>query len=295
MRITFRTVHDGVNHVADAADQFVRTQQQVETGKRLLSPSDDPAGMMRVIDGRTELGAIDSYTRSGDTAIARLSVMDNIMSGIIDKLTSAKVAAAQASGDTASPNARATIAATLVGLRDGLVADFNSTFRGRALFGGAETTVQTYAKVAGTWTYQGDHAPVTVEVGRSRDVTIAVDGEAIVKGGDPNDLFTELDALIVAVQAADEPAITAGLAVLDRVFERTIRAQSLVGVDEKSIEDEQKRLTELRLAGQKRVSKDEDANMAAAITEMTQAQIAYEAALQSVGKASRVSLLDYMS
>ena len=295
MRITFRSLHDGVNAVSQAADQFIRSQQQVETGKRLLAPSDDPAAMMRVIEGKTDIAQVDSYTRSGDTAGSRLAYMDTILSDVVDKLTAAKVTAASARGTTADANARATIAASMQGLRDGLLSDFNSTFRGSALFSGTEGQTQGYAMVAGAWSYQGDATDVTVDVADGRSVTVALNGEAIAKGSDAADMFTEMDALIVAIQAADEAGMTAGMAALDRAFDRAIRTQSRVGVDEKSITDERARLTDLRLASLKRVGDDENADMAQAITEMTQAQTAYQAALQAVGAASRVSLLDYLS
>lgn len=294
MRITFRSLHDGVAAVSEAADQFIRSQQQVETGKRLLAPSDDPAGMMRVIEGKTDIARIDSYTRSGDTSGARLAFMDTILSDIVDKLTAAKVSAASARGTTADANARATIAASMQGLRDGLLSDINSTFRGSAVFSGTEVKQQSYVMVAGAWTYQGDSTDVTVDIGDNRSVTIGINGESIGRGSDATDLFTEMDKLIVAIQAADEAGMDAGMAALDRAFERAIRTQSRVGVDEKSIEDERGRLTDLRLASFKRVSDDENADLAQAVTEMTEAQTAYQAALQAVGSASRVSLLDYL-
>ena len=294
MRITFQTIHDGVKAVSTAADQFVRAQEQVETGKRLLAPSDDPAAMQRVIDGHNDLATIDSYRKSGDTAESRLAIVDTVLSDIVDKLIQAKTTTAAAMGTTADANARVTLASSLRGLRDGLLADMNSTFRGTYLFSGAETQTASYAQVAGVWTYQGDNAAVSVEIGKGRTATVALDGEAIARGSDPNDLFTEIDALMVAIQAADDAGMSAGMAALDRAFDRTIRTQSQVGVDQKGIEDEQLRLTDFRLASIKRVYKDERADLATAISEMTEAQTAYQAALQAVGSASRVSLLDYL-
>ena len=144
------------------------------------------------------------------------------------------------------------------------------------------------------WTYQGDQAPVMVEIGKGRDAAVTANGESFVRGSDATDLFTEMDTLIAAVQAGDATGIANGLAALGRAFDRAVRAQSQVGVDERGIGDEQHRLTEFRLASLKRVSKDEDANLAQAMTEMTEAQIAYQAALQAVATASKVSLLDYL-
>lgn len=294
MRVTFRAIDDGLAAINAAAEQFVRAQQQVETGKRLRVSSDDPGGMLRVIEGRTELGAIDAYTRASDTAGSRLAIMDTLLGDVVDKITESQVTAAAARGTTANQQSRNVLAAKLQGLRDGLVSDFNSTFRGIYLFGGSRSGVTPYAQVAGAWTYQGDQTPVTVDIGRNRSVTTSFNGQAIVQGGDATDLFSEMDALITAVQTGDEAGMASGMDALTRAFNRAVQAQSVVGVDELGIDEEKARLTDFRLASVKRISKDEDTNMVEAITEMTQADTAYRAALEAIGKASKVSLLDYL-
>ncbi|HWI16436.1 MAG TPA: flagellin [Vicinamibacterales bacterium] len=294
MRVTFRTVHDGVAAVNDASERFARAQEQVETGKRIHAPSDDPIAMRKVIEGRTEIAALDSYTRTGDSAAARLAAIDTTLGAMVDKLTAAGVAASGARGSAVTQNTRVAIASTLTGLRDALVADLNTMFQGTALFSGAESQTPAYAMVAGAWTYQGDQTTVSVEVSDGRSVTIGLDGESIAKGADASDLFTEFDALIAAVQSGDDAGMGAGMDAIDRAFQRTIRAHSLVGADQKSVDDEQARVSDLRIASLRRVSKSEDVNLAQAITEMSEAQTAFEAALQAVGSASRVSLLDYL-
>jgi flagellar hook-associated protein 3 FlgL len=294
MRVTFRTVHDGVSAINDASERFARAQEQVETGKRIQAPSDDPIAMRKVIEGRNEIAALDSYSRSGDAAASKLAAIDTALASFVDKLTSASVAAGSARGSGVDANTRTAVAATLTGIRDGLVSDLNSTLQGAALFSGSALQSAAYTQVGGAWTYGGDHTAVSVDVGDQRSVTIGLDGESIAKGSDARDLFTEMDALIAAVQAGDETGMANGMAALDRAFQRTVRMQSLVGSDEKSVDDQQERLTDLRLASLKRVSKDEDVNLAQAITAMSEAQTSYQAAVQAVGTSSRVSLLDYL-
>lgn len=294
MRVTFRAIDDGLAAVSAAAEQFARAQNQVETGKRLQTISDDPGAALRIIDGKTEIGTIDAYTRAADTANSRISVMDTVMSSMIEKITEAQRVMTKARGTTANAAARIAMAAEIQGIRDGLLTDFNTTFRGTYLFSGAEAKSAPYANIAGVWTYQGDATAVSVEIGKNRQATIAVSGESIAKGSDPADVFTTLDAMVTAVQTPDEAAMAAGMDALTRLFDRAVRAQSLVGVDEAGIEEEKQRLTDFRLASLKRVSVDEATNVALAITEMNQADIAYRSALQAVGAASKVSLLDYL-
>ena len=294
MRVTFQTVNDGIAAVNTAAEQFAKAQRQVETGRRMENPSDDPAAAMRVIQGTNEIATLDAYTRANDTASSRLTVLDTVLGTIVDRLSQAQAAAAQGRGTTADTPTREALAAKLAGIRDGLVSDFNATFRGTALFAGAEVQATAYARVAGVWTYQGDASEVTVDIGRNHGATISLDGQSIAKGGDALDVFTAFDGMITAVVAADEAGMAAGMDALRRTFDRAVRAQSLVGVDMQGVDDEQRNLSSFKLANLQSVSKDRDANLAAAITEMNQADTAYRAALQAVGATAKVSLLDYL-
>lgn len=294
MRVTFRTAYGGIDYVNTAAEQMARARQQVQSGKRLEKPSDDPAAMQRAVEGRAEMRGIETYSRTADSAMAKLTTLDTVLSGIVDKLQQATVAAMSVRGTTANQPSRDAAALTLEGLRDSLVADLNTSFRGAYVFGGTQATTVPYARVAGAWTYQGDNTPASVEIGAGRTVEIALDGQALAQGADATNVLDELETLIVAVRAGDNVAIGTGLTAIDRAFARATRTQSRIGVDEQSIAEGQLQLTASRLAVLTRVSKDEDADLVSAIAEMNRADVAYRAALGAVGTASRASLLDYL-
>lgn len=294
MRVTFRAAYGGIEYVNTAAEQLARARQQVQSGKRLEKASDDPAAMQRAIEGRAEMRAIETYSRTADSATAKLTTLDTTLGAIIDKLQQATVSAVSARGTTATQASREAAALTLEGVRDALAGDLNTTFRGTYVFGGTQATTMPYVKVAGVWTYQGDNTPTRVEVGAGRTVAIAVDGEALAQGADATSVLDELETLIVAVRAGDNVGMGAGIDALGRAFTRATRTQSQIGVDEQSIFEGQLQLTSTRLAVLTRVSKDEDANLADAIADMNRADVAYRAALGAVGAASRTSLLDYL-
>lgn len=294
MRVTFHTAYGGIEYVNIAAEQAARARQQVQSGKRLEKPSDDPAAMQRAVENRGEMRTIETYSRTSDSAMAKLTTLDTVLTGIVDKLQQATVAVASVKGSIATQQSRDAAALTLEGLRDALAADLNTTVRGTYVFGGSQTTTAPYAKVGATWTYQGDNTPVSVQIGAGRSVEIALDGQALAQGTDPTNVLDELEALIVAVRAGDNVAMGTGLTALGQAFSRATRTQSQIGVDEQSIVEGQVQLTASRLAVLTRVSKDEDADLATAISEMNRADIAYKAALGAVGTASRTSLLDYL-
>ncbi len=294
MRVTFKTAYGGIEYVNIAAEQAARARQQVQSGKRLEKPSDDPAAMQRAVEGRGEMRTIETYSRTSDSAMARLSTLDTVLSSVVDKLQQAKVAVVSAKGSNVNQQTRDAAALTLEGLRDSLAADFNTTFGGAYVFSGSRATTAPYVKVGTSWTYQGDNTPVSVDIDAGRSVELALDGQALAQGSDATNVLDELEALIVAVRAGDDVAMGTGLTALGRAFSRATRTQTHIGVDEQSIVEGQVQLTASRLAVLTRVSRDEDADLASAISEMNRADVAYKAALGAIGTASRTSLLDYL-
>jgi flagellar hook-associated protein 3 FlgL len=294
MRVTFNAINGSLDAINIAAEQFAKAQNQVATGKRLQRPSDDPTSAERAIQDQAEIGTIDAYSRAADTASARLSVIDGALSSMTDILTTAQAAAVQGHGDTADQVTRDTTSTKILGLRDALAGALNTTFRGTYLFSGSLAQTQPYAKTGGAWTYAGDAANVSADVGPNRSVTLAIDGQSIAKGSDATDVLTVLDNLAAAVKAGDTSTITGLQDSLNNAFNRVVQAQSRVGGDEASIADGESQLTTLRLAGTARLSNDQDANLAEAITQMSRAQTAYKAALGAVGQSNQTSLLDYL-
>lgn len=294
MRVTFRTAYGGSEYVETAASQAARARQQVMTGKRVEKASDDPASMQRAVEGRGEMRSLETYQRTADTATSKLAALDTVLSAVVEKLQQASVATLSARNSVATATQREAAAQTLEGIRDSLVADLNTSFRGVYVFGGGEATTAPYARIAGAWTYQGDNTPVSVDVGPGQTVEVSLDGEAIAQGSEASNILNDLEALIVAVRAGDQAGMTTGTTAIDRAFLRATRAQSGVGVDQQSLAEREGQITATRLAVLARVSKDEDADLAYAIAEMNRADTAYRAALGAVGTASRTSLLDYL-
>jgi len=297
MRITFDPVRDGVDALNAAANDFADAQRQVSTGKRIGVPSDDPVAAQRAVSDHAEVATLDAYTRSADSAHSRLAALDSVLGDMIDKLTQGMTAAASAQGSNVTQATRDSAASTLSGVRDSLVADINSTYNGSYTFGGSTSNVQPYQRdpMTGAWTYYGDSTAVTVDINRGRSITVTTDGQQILKGSDTSDVLSAIDQLITDINGSNPAGITAGIDALKRAFDRANLAQSRVGIDEQSVTDGTQRLATLRNAATAKLSSDEDANLAEAVTKMNQAETTYKAALGAVGTSSRISLMDYLT
>jgi flagellin-like hook-associated protein FlgL len=87
--------------------------------------------------------------------------------------------------------------------------------------------------------------------------------------------------------------MAAGIQAIERAFARATGTQTRVGLDMQTLDEGQLQVQADRIATKANLSKDEDANMAQAITDMTQADTAYRAALQAASL-QKVSLLDFL-
>jgi flagellar hook-associated protein 3 FlgL len=239
---------------------------------------------------------VDQFVRSADSATSRLTVADTVLSDLITKLTSAQAAVVAGQGTIQTASQREATAKQLEGLRDAVFDDMNTTFRGTYLFsGGMGLDAAFLRNPDGSITaYRGDSSSVSVDVDRTRSVQVSFDGSQLTQGQAAEDLFATFAKVIAAVRGADQPAMAEGLKALEAAFDRVVRAQSGVGADLNALDDQRARLSEMKLASKTRLSKTEDANMAESITEMEQADTAYQAALGAVATRSRLSLLDYL-
>jgi flagellar hook-associated protein 3 FlgL len=297
MRIAFQTGYrNALADIERSAEDLARYQRQVSSGRRLEVPSDDPTAAVAAVSEHTEIGTLDQYKAASDSANSRLTVIDTVLGDMIDKLTTAQAVTASALGNTATPAQRDAAARELAGLRDALFGDYNTQFRGVYLFSGTALTTAPYAKNPdeSVTAYLGDAGAQSVDIDRQIAVQVSYDGSSIAQGSDASSVFTVLQNLITDVQTGDQAAIQAGLDGLRRAFDRATAAQTRVGTDERAVEDDQARLSAMRLASRTRLSAEEDVNMAEAISGLSQADAAHQAALGAAATISRVSLLDYL-
>ena len=74
MRIATNWIHQqSVNAMLNQQSSLAHTQLQVSTGRRILTPADDPVGAARAVDLSSFVNANEQYTRNIDFANSRLA------------------------------------------------------------------------------------------------------------------------------------------------------------------------------------------------------------------------------
>jgi flagellar hook-associated protein 3 FlgL len=296
MRVTFGAIQRQANEgITRASEQMVKFQRQVSTGKRVERPSDDPSAASIAVSERASVDSFAQFTAAADGAESKLRVADSVLSDLLDKLTAARSVVMSVRGSTATDAQREASADELRSLREAVLEDLNTAFRGTFLFGGAAGDTKPFSVTAGVVDpYAGSTQEVEVDIDRGRSVAVAFDGSAISQGADVADVFAAFDQAAAAAVAADSTALGDAFDAMGRAFDRATRAQSSVGASLRAVADHKLRLADSSRASSARLSTLEDANMVQAISGMNQAEVTYEAALGAAARSSQVSLFDYL-
>jgi flagellar hook-associated protein 3 FlgL len=158
----------------DARRRVVETQQQVSTGLRINSPSDDPVAAARVAHLDASLARLDQYQANATFARNQLGLEEESLNQAIDYLQRIRELTLQANNASMSAADRHVIATEIRQHRDALLTLANTTdVDGRHLFAGySEATTPFTIGAGGNVVYNGDQGQRTLQISDSRFVAI---------------------------------------------------------------------------------------------------------------------------
>ena len=105
MRVTTNSFNNDLRHnITKLAERQLRLQQQVSTGQRITTASDDPNAMRRVLDLRNEQGQLKQYQDNISTLRENTNVVYSTVQGLkklSDRATEIAVVADGSKGSSA--------------------------------------------------------------------------------------------------------------------------------------------------------------------------------------------------
>jgi flagellar hook-associated protein 3 FlgL len=197
MRVDATSSKDLVGALASLNTQETNIANQMSSGIRLTSLSDDPtaAGQAAIIaDG---LSREDAFLASANTVTNRMQAADAALSAVVTQLTSAVSTAVGAmNGNTSTTTG---VAVTqLTSIRASLLSLANSSYNGSYLFSGT-STAQPFTQAAdGTLSYTGNTSTGTLSLASGVSVATSLTGSSIFTAsgasvfGALNDVITNL-------------------------------------------------------------------------------------------------------
>jgi flagellar hook-associated protein 3 FlgL len=182
MRIsTIQAFNNGVQGLQRNYASVTRTQEQISTGNRILTPADDPVASVRLLQLEQQQNVLTQYKDNLTAADNSLTQEEATLNSVNTILQRVRELAVQAGNGALSQADRQSIAAELGEREDELLGLMNTrNARGEYLFSGFQGKTQPFVRQAdGSYSYQGDEGQRKLQVASSLDLAISDSGKKI--------------------------------------------------------------------------------------------------------------------
>ena len=287
--------------------------EQISSNKRILSPSDDPVGTSQAMHHRDQLVQNNEFTDVIETANLWTNITTTALDDAVNTWKRVNELGIAASDGTKSEADRIAMAEELEQLLQHLVQIGNTTNGQRFVFGGSKTNAPPFdvekdpntGRVTGVF-YQGDQFKRMVKTKNFGDTQVNALGS---NSGDPNsrgafvDSTSETNSFETLIKLRDKLldndiiglSGTGGLLKkVEDVGYNLVTAQVMVGGTQERLELDRNRVIQENADIKQFLSEVEDADIAALILELNNAQNVYDAALAAGGRLIQTGLLNYI-
>jgi len=182
MRISTQQLFNrGLEQIQDVTAQQQKTQLQLSTGKKVLTPADDPVASARILELNQELAINEQFQRNIDLVDGRLELQDDMLGSIDNVVQRVRELAVTAGNGILNGNDLNSIAVEAEVLLDQLAGLLNSQdASGEYLFSGFQGGEEPFQKnISGAYTYEGDEGRRFVQVGPSVSIASTENGKDI--------------------------------------------------------------------------------------------------------------------
>ena len=279
------------------SSELLKTSQQLSSGKRILTPSDDPSGAARALALSQSIAINDQMIRNQAYAQETMQLLEGTLAGVTENLQHLRERFIYGANGTLSAADRQIIARELREQFGTLLALGNARdIHGNYMFGGHESNAPPFqGDLATGVTYVGDDGVREMRVSLSRDIGVTLPGQAVF-----GDLFATVADFITALEGPVPEegglsvALDRGISGLDRALDNVLNVRARIGAH--AVELEQLGLiseeTDLQLRTM--LANYQEIDYAEAISRFARQQTMLQAAQQTFMKISGLTLFSYL-
>lgn len=300
-RISTKTLYDSLALSINGRNQrLMKLQMAISDGRAVRVPSDDPVRAQQAMWYREQLRATGQYERSMQAVTSSLSAAESTLSNISDVLSEAREVQMRGANDALEGDARAAYAAQINQELELLLSLANDRFAGTYTFGGRNSLEAPYVAerdadgriVQVSANAGGTDGKLVRQVGPSEQLTVNVLGSDLF--GEGAATFQSLIDLRGALEGGNGDEVRAMEAQLETALDRAVRANSVHGALVGRVETLLSRAGRDLVGYEEGRSRTEDLDVARAMVDLQQEQVAMQAALKAGAEILNLSLLDYI-
>lgn len=301
MRISTNTLFDlGIAGIQQQSAAQSRTQQQIASGRRILTPADDPVAAARVLEVSQSKAINQQYDVNTNSATSALGMEDATLTSVENLIQSVRDAALTAGGPLMN-------SATLNNLAVGLKANYQQLLglantkdaNGQYLFSGYKGATQPFSEISpGNVAYNGDEGQRLMQISPSRQIAVSDAGSDVFyqnKNGTSQSLFATLNKLITDLEAGVTSNLQSSISDLDNGLNQVLSVHASVGLRMNENDAVKSSGQAIALQYDQTLSGLQDLDYAQASIELNKQLLGLQAAQQSFAKIQGLSLFNYIN
>ena len=317
MRITNNMLSSNLLQNLEAAQGRIDDlQNQLSTGHRINKPSDDPAGVQNAMRLKSNIASVTQWSNNADQALQFMNATDSTMGDMTSMLQRIRDLAVQGSNGTLATTDRGAIADEVDQLSFQLQMMANTQVGSKYMFSGSATDKKLIptnstgsidlSALSGS---QANGLDINFEVGNNLNIPVSVNGQTLfglTTTTDPSTHITTttttatgmlntLSTLSSDLRSNDSTGVSNLLGNLDVNINNVINQRADLGARINRMTAIQSQLGSTSNNLQGNLSSIQDADMAKTITDFTNQQNVYKAALAVGAKIIQPSLVDFMN
>lgn len=290
MRVTQSMLSGNMlRNLSSSYNKMGKLQNQLNTGKKVTRPSDDPVVAMKGVGYRTALDKVEQFQRNIGEVNAWLDTSDDTFDKVGSAMHRVNELAVQAANGTNTPDDLLKIQSELDQIRVHIQDLANTKLGDKYIFSGTNTTTPLYDRTAGYPTLDPTKTSAfekDVEIEVFDDITLKVNTNAI-------DLFKNIDQMF---QDIKDGTVDYGAAIgtIDTQMNDLLTTRANIGARQNRSELMDNRLQSQELIATKQMSENEDIDYEKTITDMITQESIHSAALSVGARIIQPSLVDFL-
>lgn len=265
---------------------------QLNTGKKINRPSDDPVVAVKGMDYRSQLLQVEQYQRNTNEVHNWMDNSDDALDQATKALQRIRELAVQASNDTYDDAERKNIQAEVEQLKEHLIDIANTNVNGKYIFNGSDTDKMP---IEDPTNITLDENPVNIEVSNGIVIQANVNANEIFG----NEAFARIDNLISALGGGEDGEVNqadieASIEDIDSNIVNILNARADLGARMNRLDLIENRLSSQKISATQMMSKNEDVDYEEAITNLITQESIHRAALSTGSRIIQPSLIDFL-
>ena len=281
----------------DNQSRLSKTQLQLATGKRILTPSDDPAGATKTLDLQRYLETNKQFLSNMGFARSRLETQEIALASVTDLFQRANELAIQGNNATTSQASRDGIAAEVDQLLEQMLALANTTdSNGEYLFGGLRRVDAAFVPdpVTGAVSYGGDDQQRQIQVSEVRRLADADTGQDIFMNVAGAASAFDILAKFAADLRTPGASLSDSIGNIKLAMQQVLDVRARGGARLNALDDLGNINEDLAVTLESQLSEIKDLDYAEAVSRMNRQLLAFQASQQSYARLSQLSLFNFL-